>query len=207
MSARRGGRVRLGARNHAARTGRRSVLRALTCASVVAGGLLMLSAALATSDPLAGIVLDDAAGRSWHLDDLGDSPVLLVIADRNASKQATEWGVRLAARAVGLAPWRAPGNVAWLSVADLRHVPDYARDAARERIREQEKARSPAEHERKSPLLLDWSGVLAGRFRPERGEALVVLLSPSRQPVIRASGAPTDAALARLVEELARAAQ
>jgi hypothetical protein len=163
---------------------------------------MMVIGATPAADPLAGIVLDDDAGRSWHLDELRGEPVLLVIADRRASEQANGWGERLAARTGALAPWRAAGKVAWLAVADLRGVPDYARDAARERIREREAGRSQAERRLSSPLLLDWRGLLAERFAAERGEALLVVLSPDHRPLVLERGAPTDEAVARLSEAI-----
>jgi hypothetical protein len=179
-------------------------LRAVASAVVVATGALVASGA-AADDPLAGIVLDDATGRSWHLDELRGGPVLLIIADRRAPEQATEWGERLAARTLPFAPWRVAGKVAWLSVADLRRVPDYARDSARERVRDDEAGRSQTERQQCSPLLLDWSGLLAERFGAERGEALVVLLAADRRPVLDARGAPTDATVTRLVDAITNA--
>lgn len=173
-------------------------LRAVACAVVMAGGAWVASGA-AADDPLAGVVLDDVTGHSWHLDELRDRPILLIIADRRAAEEATHWGERLAARDLPLAPWRAAGKVAWLSVADLRRVPDYGRDAARERVRDEEAGRSREERQRRSPLLLDWSGLLAERFGAERGEPLVVLLAADRRLLADARGAPTDATLARLV--------
>ena len=171
-------------------------------AVVVASAALMVVGATPAADPLTGVVLDDDSGRSWHLDDLRGVPVLFVIADRRASEQASAWGERLAARNVAVAPWRAAGKVAWLSVADVRGVPDYARGAARERIREWEARRSQAERQHSSPLLLDWRGLLAERFGAERGEALLVLLSPDHRPLVQARGAPTDEAVARLSEAI-----
>jgi hypothetical protein len=166
---------------------------------------MMVIGATPAADPLAGIVLDDDAGRSWHLDELRGEPVLLVIADRRASEQATGWGERLAARTLPVAPWRAAGKVAWLSVADLRRVPDYARDSARERVRDDETSRSEAERRQCSPRLLDWRGLLAERFGADRGEALVVLLAADRRPLSNSRGAPTDATVTRLVEAITNA--
>jgi hypothetical protein len=179
-------------------------LRVVACAVAVATGALVASAA-AADDPLAGVVLDDADGRSWHLDELRGGPVLLIIADRKAPEQATEWGDRLAARTLPVAAWRTPDKVAWLSVADLRRVPDYARDSARERVRDDEAGRSQADRRQCSPLLLDWSGLLAERFGVERGEALVVLLAADRRRLMDARGAPTDATVTRLVEAITTA--
>ena len=179
-------------------------LRAAACAVVVATGALVASAA-AADDPLAGVVLDDSGGRSWHLDELRGGPVLLIIADRRAPEQANEWGERLAARTLPVAPWRATDKVAWLSVADLRRVPDYARDSARERVRDDEAGRGQEERRQCSSLLLDWSGLLAERFGVERGEALVVLLAADRRRLMDARGAPTDAIVTRLVEAITTA--
>jgi hypothetical protein len=181
------------------------VLLAVVLAVVVARDVMIVipAAADADTDAVAGVVLDDESGRSWHLDELRGALVLLVIADRRASRQASEWGTRLAAAGAGvLAPWRAAGKIACLAVADLRRVPDYARDAAREGIREREAARSQAERRNCSPLLLDWKGLLAGHFPGEPGEALLVLVSPEHGPLIRARGAPTDEAVARLIEAI-----
>jgi hypothetical protein len=167
-------------------------LRAIGFALALAG------AAMAAEDPLAGLVLDDADGRPRALDELRDRPVLLVIADRRASQQASDWGTRLAAQRLALAPWSAPGRVAWLSIADLRGVPEYARDEARDRVREREASRGETERSQCSPLLLDWEGRLAASFRSTHGEALLVLLSPDHQPVHRERGAPTEVAVGRL---------
>jgi hypothetical protein len=180
-------------------------LRAAVCAVVVTAGALVGSGASA-EDPLAGIVLDDTTGRSWHLDELRNAPVLLIIADRRAPEQATQWGERLAARTLPVAPWRDHGKVVWLSVADLRRVPDYARDSARERVRDDETGRSQDERRQRSPLLLDWSGLLAERFGAERGEALVVLLAADRRRLVDARGAPTDATVTRLADAITTAA-
>ena len=165
----------------------------------VASGAVM--AATPGDDPLRGIVLENAGGRARPLDELAGAPVLLVIADRRASEQANGWGERLAARTSALVPWRATGKVAWLSIVDGRGVPDYARDAARERIRERE-AGDGARRQR-ATLLLDWQGVLAERFGAERGRALLVLLSPDHVPFARASGEPTDEGVERLVDAIA----
>jgi hypothetical protein len=174
-------------------------------AVAVASAALMVLGATAAADPLAGIVLDDGSGRSWHLDELRGAPVLLVIADRQASKQAHDWGERLAARIDALAPWRAAGKIAWLSVADLRRVPDYARDAVRARLREWEEGRSDGERRQSSPLLLDWGGLLGERFGAERAEALLVLLSPDHRALAQARGAPTEEGVTRLIEAIAGA--
>jgi hypothetical protein len=128
------------------------------------------------------------------------------VADRRSAPVAREWGVRLAAAGAPVAPWRAPGKVAWLSVADLRRVPAYARDSARDRIRERESARSAGERRLASPLLLYWDGRLAERFGAEKGEALLVLLSAEHEPVTEFRGAPTDETAARLREAIDRVA-
>lgn len=160
--------------------------------------LALACGAMAADDPLAGLVLDDGGGRARALDELRGRPVLLVIADRGASQQASEWGKRLAAQGFALAPWSAAGRVACLSIADLRGVPEYARDEARDRLEERGAGRGETERSQCSPLLLDWKGRLAEPFASRRGEALLVLLSPDHQAVLRELGAPTDEAVARL---------
>jgi hypothetical protein len=179
-------------------------LRAAACVVVVATGGVVASAP-AADDPLAGIVLDDAGARSWHLDELRGAPVLLIIADRRSLEQATEWGERLAARTLPFAPWRTTDKVVWLSVADLRRVPDYARDSARERVRDDDARRSQEARRQCAPVLLDWCGLLAERVGAERGEALAVLLSADRRRLADAHGAPTDATVTRLVEAITTA--
>jgi hypothetical protein len=174
-------------------------------AVAVASAALMVLEATAGADPLAGIVLNDGSGRSWDLDELRGTPVLLVIADRQASKQAHDWGERLAARTEALAPWRTASQVAWLSVADLRRVPDYARDGVRARIREWEAGRSDGERRQSSPLLLDWGGLLGERFGAERAEALLVLLSPDHRTLAQARGAPTEEGVTHLIGAIAGA--
>jgi hypothetical protein len=104
-----------------------------------------------------------------------------------------------------LAPWGTKGKVACLAIADLRHVPDYARDAARDGIRERETGRSEAERRGCSPLLLDWRGLLAERFGVDRAEAMVVLVSPEHGPLIRERGAPAEETVTRVVEAIAGA--
>jgi hypothetical protein len=177
--------------------------RALALAAVVAGGAA--AAASPDADPLAGVTLEDDAGRPRSLDELAGAPVLVVIADRRASEQANGWGERLAARTSALAPWRGAGKVAWLSIVDGRGVPDYARDAARARIGERE-GRDPERTQRAS-LLIDWGGVLAERLGAERGRALLVLLSPGHVAFARASGEPTDDGVARLVDAITGVAE
>lgn len=171
---------------------------------VVLALLLAEGVAVAAADPLAGVVLVDVTDRSWALDELSGEPVLLVIADRKAVPQAEAWGARLAGRTTLLAPWRAPGKVAWLSVADLRRVPEYARASARERLREQRVAPPAGEAPRISPLLLDWRGVIAGGLQAERGAAALILLGRDRQPVLRVTGAPSESAVTEMVEAIAR---
>ncbi len=168
---------------------------------VIAGVFVAGSVVCAAPDPLAGVVLVDVSGRPWALDDLRDGPVLLVIGDRHASTQAEEWGERLAARATGLAPWRAAGKVAWVSVADLRRVPEYAREEARARLREQSAGRRGG-GSASSPVLLDWGGLLAERFHAERGAVVVVLLGPDRQPLARATGAPSETAVTPMIDAI-----
>ena len=152
----------------------------------------------AAAHPLAGVVLEDDSGRSRDLSELVGVPVLLVIADRTAAADADEWGRRLAATGAPLVPWRADGKVAWLAVTDLRRVPDYAREAARERVRERAAGRRLDERQHSSPLLLDWSGRVAGPLGVERGRVLVVLVGADGRILIQARGAATDAAVAQL---------
>jgi len=180
--------------------GARAVLLALMTAAAPAPGP---AGAVPPADPLAGVVLGDLSGRTWRLDELHDSPVLVVVADRKAAAQARAWGARLAAMEAPLAPWRAPGKVAWVSVADLRRVPDYARGSARERLREREEARGEGERRLASPLLLDWEGTLAARLEAAQGEARLVLLAPDRRVLVALAGAPSDDAVARLRDALA----
>jgi hypothetical protein len=175
-------------------------------AVAVASAVLVVLGATTGADPLAGIVLDDGSGRSWDLDELRGAPVLLVIADRQASRQAYAWGERLAARTEALVPWRAAGKVAWVSVADLRRVPDYARDGVRARLREWDAGRSDAERRQSSPLLLDWGGLLGERFGADRAEALLVLLSPDHRTLAQARGTATDEGVTRLIEAITNAA-
>jgi hypothetical protein len=172
----------------------------VTTAALRAIGLLLTLAfgAMAADDPLAGLGLDDASGRARTLDELRGRPVLLVIADRQASQQAGDWGAQLAAQGLALAPWSAAGRVTWLSIADLRGVPEFARDEARDRFAEREARRGETERSQCSPVLLDWNGRLAESFASRRGEALLVLLSPDHQVVHREGGAPTAEAVARL---------
>jgi len=153
--------------------------------------------------PLAAVVLEDDGGRSWQLSELVGVPVLLVIADRTASAEASEWGRRLAATDAPLVPWRTDGKVAWLAVADLRRVPDYARDAARERMRAWEAGRSPGERKHSSPLLLDWNGQVAGPFDTERGRVLVVLVGTDGRILVQARGTATDAAVTQIQQTIA----
>jgi hypothetical protein len=174
---------------------------------VMLGVLLACGVACAATDPLAGVVLVDLSDRSWALDDLRGEPVLLVIADRTASQQAAAWGAWLAGRTTLLAPWRAPGKVAWLSVADLRRVPEYARASARERLREQGVARPSDEASRISPLLLDWRGVIAEGLQAERGAAVLILLARDHQPLLRVTGPPSESAVTEMVSAIARAAR
>lgn len=156
-------------------------------------------AAAPAIDPLAGLVLEDESGHARHLEELTDTPVLLVIADRRASEQANGWGERLAAGSAALTPWRATGKVAWLSIVDGRGVPEFARDAARERIRERE---VDAARKHRTSMLLDWTGLLAERLGAERGRALIVLLSRDHVPFARAGGAPTDDAVERMIDAI-----
>lgn len=155
-------------------------------------------------DPLATIRLEDSAERSWHLGDLAGAPVLLVVAGRRWSTQADAWGSRLAQSELPLAPWLEEGRIAWLSIADLGRVPPWAHAAARERIADRERARPVDERQRRSPLLLDWKGVVARRLDAGREGATVVLLSPERRTLARERGAPTDEAVARVVAAVRR---
>jgi len=164
----------------------------------IALALALASVATAVDDPLAGLVLEDTGGRPRALEELRGQPVLLVIADRRAAQQANDWGARLASQGLPLAPWSAPGRVVWLSIADLRGVPEYARDDARGRVREGQAGRGDTERSQCSPTLLDWQGRLGESLSSGRGEALVVVLSADHQPVQRERGAPTDEALERL---------
>jgi hypothetical protein len=179
----------------------RALARAIVLLAVVAGR------AAADGNPLAGVVLDDVSGRTWRLGDLAGSPVLLVIADRTGLTEAQAWGTRLAAASIPLAPWRATGSVAWLAVADLRRVPEYARDAARARAEGWEAARAADVRRLRSPLLLDWTGRLAARFAPDRGRALLVLLASDGRVLLQERGAPTDQGLSRLSETITPAAR
>jgi hypothetical protein len=164
------------------------------------------SVASAATDPLAGVVLDDVSGRPWALDDLRDGPVLLVIADRDASSQAEAWGARLATRTTLLAPWHVPGKIAWVAIADLRRVPEYARDSTRDRLRTRAAERAPtAQTTQSSPLLLDWGGLVGERLQSERGSVVLILLARDRQPLARVTGAPSDAAVTELIEAIAGA--
>jgi len=181
-------------------TTRRALLRGLGAAAL---GTSLLGHAVAAGDPLADLSVEDADGQTRSLASLRDQPLVLVIADRRAAAQARAWGTRLAGANLPLAPRAAPGTVVWLSVADLGGVPDYARDAARARLRESEETRSEGERRLRSPLLLDWDGRLAREYGAGRGEALVLVLTPTHEPIRRERGAPTDAAVARVREAIA----
>lgn len=172
---------------------------------LVAAGLLLATAVGAADDPLAGVVLADLSDRRWVLDELRGEPVLVVVADRTASPHAASWGAWLSPRTSVLAPWRAPGKVVWLSIADLRRVPEYARESAKEGLRAPDAARPPEQAARTSPLLLDWSGDVASRLDAARGVATVVLLGRDRQPIVRVTGPPTESAVAEVVGAVARA--
>jgi hypothetical protein len=174
---------------------------------VVMLGMLACGGASAATDPLAGVVLVDLSERSWALDDLRGEPVLVVIADRSASAQAAAWGAWLAGRTSLLAPWRAPGKVACLSVADLRRVPEFARQSTRERLREQGAGPPSGKAPPISPLLLDWRGVLGEALRVERGAAALILLGRDHQPMLRVTGPPNESAVTAMVEAIARAAR
>lgn len=180
-------------------------MSAALCRVVMLGVVLAWGVASAATDPLAGVVLVDLSERSWALDDLRGEPVLVVIADRSASEQAAAWGPWLAGRTTLLAPWRAPGKVAWLSVADLRRVPEFARASTRERLREQGAGPPSGEAPRISPLLLDWRGVLGEALRVERGAASLILLGRDHQPILRVGGPPSESAVAEMVDAIARA--
>jgi hypothetical protein len=172
---------------------------------VLLATLLLTSGGAAAGSLLSGLVLEDDTGRAWHLAELDGIPVLVTVADRTAAAEANAWGARLAEDDVALAPWRAAGKVAWLAVADLGRVPEYARDAARARVREREAGRSPGERRQSSPVLLDWQGQIAERFRADRGRALLVLLADDGHVLMQARGPVTDASLERLREALAGA--
>lgn len=180
-------------------------------ARVRRAGILAVAVGLAfvvqvrAADPLAGIVLEDAGGRSWRVDELAGAPVLLVVAERKDAAEADGWGARLAAEGLPLAPWRAPGRVTWLSVADLGRVPPWARKAAGERLGERATAASEAERRQRSPLLHDWGGAVARRLHTKRGGATVVLLSAERDVLVREHGPPTEEGLARVAREIRRA--
>jgi len=175
------------------------------CVGALACALAITVAATAfAADPLAGIVLEDDDGHPRKLDELAGSPVLVVVADRRAAEQANAWGTRLAAGAPALTAWRAPGSVAWLSIVDGRGVPEYARDTARKTVRERN---ADPERRRRATFLLDWDGVLAERLESQRGRVLLVLLSRDHVPFARAGGAPTDEAVAQLLEAITSVAR
>lgn len=155
------------------------------------------SAIAAEGDPLAGLVLEDLNGTSRTLDELAGTPVLVIVADRRASEQASAWGERLAKRVPELVPWREPGKVTWLSVVDAHGVPEYAHDAARDRIRERQ---GDPVRARRTTTLIDWAGTVAERLGAEHGRALLVLFSPGHVAFERTGGAPTDAAVDHVVE-------
>jgi hypothetical protein len=160
---------------------------------------LLATAAGAADDPLAGLVLEDTSGRTRALDELAGTPVLVVVADRRASEQANAWGERLASKSPPLVAWKSPGKVAWVSIVDGRGVPEYARGAARDRIKEKD---DPARAERMT-MLIDWKGVVAERLASESGRALVVLLSRDHVPFARAGGEPTDESVDRVAGAVA----
>ncbi len=168
--------------------------------------LLLGIGSASAADPLGGLVLDDVAGRRWSLDELGDVPVLFIVADRRSAEQADAWGARLAAASTALAPWRVPGKVAWLSIADLRRVPDYARDSTRERLRAEDAQGRHDDNRPASPLLLDWEGRVAAAYGVPRGSVAVVLVAADRTPLDRAEGVPTDTVVARLLAAIDGAA-
>lgn len=168
--------------------------------------LLAIGAAASTTGavgPLDGVVLEDDTGRAWRLADLTGEPVLLVVADRAAAADADAWGTRLADAGLPLAPWRAEKTVACLAVADLRRVPEYARNAARARVRERNAARPTTARRACSPLLLDWSGEMAQRLRADRARVLVALLAVGGRVLLEERGPVTDAGLTRLRETIA----
>jgi hypothetical protein len=170
---------------------------------VLLAGLALLVAAPAMAGagaplraPLAGVVLEDAAGHPWDLDALVGQPVLVVLADRSASAKAVAWGRAIGrARPGEVALWASPGKVATLSLADLRAVPGFARGVARWII-----AQMVGEHagEKGPPLLLDWDGAVAGRVDAEEGVPNVRLYAADGSLVLRDSGDPAPEKVARL---------
>lgn len=167
--------------------------------------MVPLAGSRAAGGPLSGIVLEDSTGRTWRLAELDGASVLLTVADRAAAAQADAWGARLAGDGTPLAPWRAAGKVAWLAIADLARVPEYARGQARARAREREAERSAGERRQSSPVLLDWHGEIAARFHPDHGQVLLVLLADDGRVLVQARGGVTDDALGALRGALALA--
>lgn len=148
--------------------------------------------------PLAGLALADQSGRTWTLDELDGTPVVIVVGDRGTSDDATRWGERLGrARPSRFAPWRTPGAVTLLSVARLPDVPSFARPAVLALL-----PGPPVEPRPSSPLLLDWGGRLTARLALPDDAAAVVILGPRHDERARATGPSDDAAVARLVAAL-----
>jgi len=164
-------------------------------ALVVAVATIATATTPAAPSPLAGLTLDDQRGRAWRLDELTGVPVVIVVGDRATQADATRWGEALGeAREAVLAPWRSPGAVTVLSIARLPDVPTLLRATVVRLL-----PPPAAESRRSSPLLLDWGGRLAARLGLDDDAAAVVVLGPAHDERARASGAPDDAALARLL--------
>jgi hypothetical protein len=150
---------------------------------------IILAAGFLGASPLASGVLPDQFGHEVRVG-LGEGrPVLIFSSDRRDAAELMEAWAR------ALAPF--PLGVAAHFVADLKALPFFVpRGAVSAWL---------ARKHPKNPILLDWTGSFSKGLAAARNDVTVLVFGPDGSLWAKASGIPTEGAVAELKAALGRA--
>lgn len=165
------------------RSRRSTTIKAFTLVGSLMVCSLTLSASVhAESDPASAQLdfdLKDQFGELIESDRLRGEHLLLIGGDRKAGDVSREW-TQAVRSSLGETP--EGGTVEILRVADLRGVPSMAAPMVSKKMRSRYA----------ESVLLDWSGVLAGRFDFQPGVVNIVLIHRSGSVVMKHQAVEPD---------------
>jgi hypothetical protein len=157
-------------------------MRAFLTAAI---GLMLTVAAMAGTNIVATFELTDQFGRAHSLSFPREKVCVLLIGDREGSRQLDGWTKAIAEKF--------GDSVDIYGLADLREVPRPIRPLIRDAFKKK--------HEQ--PVLLDWDGAVASRCGYARKEALVLVVGWHGEVLHRATGKADTSKLDQLFVAIA----
>jgi len=154
----------------------------LACALVSLLGLVATNAEHADKPTRAPerIELHDQFGAPQRLSFPATNVVVLVVADRKGSEQVNGW--------VNALNFRYTNQIDVRGLADVRGVPSLLRDSVRRSLRETFAY----------PVMLDWNGDKASAFGRPQNQAVVLVIAPRGEVLVRVSGPACSEALKKV---------